>query len=135
MSKTIQEKMHEQHRQWQNDHESWRIDIDEWRKELRKTQVVLKDVEEMLRDSLDALEAHADTVWSKEQRLHAHELDLRNEIMAGARKKTDKQWAAAHHRQAVQHTTLSDAHARIKKYHHTVVAEVMRLTNKMRGAM
>lgn len=35
MSKTIQQKMHAQHRRRQSDSETWRADVDEWKKELR----------------------------------------------------------------------------------------------------
>jgi len=135
MSKTIQEKMHNQHRRWQNDHETWRVDIDEWRKELREAQAALAEVEGVLRDSLDALAVHADAIWDSEQHQRAHELTLYNETIAGARKKTDKQWAAAHHRQSAQHEQMSDAHGRIKKYHHTVIAEIQRLLAQARKAM
>ena len=135
MSKTIQQKMHEQHRRWQSDSETWRSDIDEWNKELRMALADLREVEDMLRDSLDALAVHADSVWESEQRRHAHELELREEMKTGAEKKTDKAWAQLHREHAAQHQRLSDAHARIKKYQHKVVAEVRRLLRAARKGM
>jgi hypothetical protein len=135
MSKTIQQKMHVQHRQWQSDSDTWRSDIVEWNKELRVALGDLREVEDMLRDSLDALAAHADSVWESEQRRCAHELTLREEVKAGAEKKTDKAWARIHQEHAVRHVRLSDAHARIKKYQHKVVAEVMRLLRAARKGM
>jgi hypothetical protein len=135
MSKTIQQKMHKQHRQWQSDSETWRSDIDEWNKELRMALGDLREVEDMLRDSLDALAYHADSVWESEQRRCAHELALREEAMSGAEKKTDKAWAKTHREHAAWHERLADAHARIKKYQHKVVAEVMRLLRAARKGM
>ena len=135
MSKTIQQKMHQQHRQWQSDSETWRTDIDEWNKELRVALGDLREVEDMLRDSLDALAVHADGVWESEQRRGAHELALREEAMSGAEKKTDKAWAKAHREHAARHERLADAHARIKQYQHKVVAGVMRLLRAARKGM
>ena len=135
MSKTIQQKMHEQHRRWQSDSDAWRSDIDEWNKELRVALGGLREVEDMLRDSLDALAVHADSVWEGEQRRHAHELALREEVKSGAEKKTDKAWARIHQAYAARHERISDAHARIKKYQHKVVAEVMRLLRTARKGM
>jgi Tfp pilus assembly protein PilX len=135
MSKSIQEKFHRQHRQWQGDQATWRADIDAWRGELRAAQAALAEVEVTLRDSIEALEVHADAVWESEQRARAHELTLCQEAMSGKSYKTDKQWAVVHHRQAALHERLSDAHARVKRHHHTVVAEVMKLLKRARAAM
>ncbi len=123
MSTSIQEKFHRQHRQWQGDHATWRADIDAWRGELRAARAALAEVEDMLRDSLEGLETHADAVWEGAQRVRAHELVLRQEAMTGD------------HRQAARHERLADAHARIKRHHHTVVAEVMKLLTRARAAM
>lgn len=92
MSKTIQQKVHQQHRKWQSDREAWLIDLDEWRKELRTAFADLRDVEDGLRDSLNGLEVHADALWEEGQRLRGHELALGKETRAGERKRTDRQW-------------------------------------------
>lgn len=89
----------------------------------------------MLRDSIEALEAHADTVWESAQRARAHETVLSQEVTTGNPRKTDKRWAAVHHRQTVRHERLADAHGRIRGYHRTVVAEVMKLLKRARAAM
>lgn len=135
MSKTIQQKMHAQHRQWQSEAETWRSDIDEWNKELRTALADLREVEDMLRDALEALAVHADGVWESEQRRCAHELELRQEIVTGMAQKTDKAWAKAHREHAARHGRLADAHARIKQYQHQVVAEVRRLLRAARKGM
>ncbi len=135
MSKTIQQKMHEQHRRWQSDGDAWRSDISEWNKQLRVALGDLREVEDMLRDALDALGVHADSVWEGEQRRHAHELALREEVKSGTEKKTDKAWARIHREYATRHGRLADAHTRIKQYQHKVVAEVMRLLRAARQGM
>jgi len=134
MSKTTRQKMHEQHRRWQSDSETWRSDVDEWTKELRTALRNLREVEDVLRDALDALAVHADGVWDSEQRRCAHELALRAEAVSGATR-TDKVWAKRHREHAARHERMADAHARIKKYQHKVVAEVMRLVRAARKGM
>jgi hypothetical protein len=135
MSKSIQEKLHHQHRQWQDDHVAWRMDIDAWRGELRTAQAALVEAQEMLRASSEALEIHADAVWESEQRARAHELTLCQETMGGKPRKTDKQWGAVHHKQAALHERLADAHLRIRRNHRAVVAEAMKLLKRARAAM
>lgn len=135
MSKTIQEKMHAEHRRWQSDVAIWRFDDGQWRKELRAASAALDTIKDTLRDALDALDAHADAVWEEEQHIHAHELSLCQESMAGQRKKTDKQWAAIHRKMATQHKRVAAAHERIKQHHHGVIAEVRRLLDKASAAM
>lgn len=135
MSKSLQEKLHRQHRQWQDDHVAWRVDIDAWRGELRAAQAALEEVQNTLRGSLEALEVHADTVWESEQRARAHELTLCQEAMTGKPRKTDKQWAAVHSKQAARHERLTDTHARVRRHQHAVVAEVMKLLKRARTAM
>ena len=135
MSTSIQEKLHRQHRQWLSDHAAWRADIEAWRGELRAALTELAEVEEVLRGSLEALEIHGDAVWEGAQRIRAHELTLHQEVTTGARRKTDKQRAAAHHRQAAQYKRLADAHARIRRNHQTLIAGVMELLKRARAAM
>lgn len=135
MSTSIQEKLHRQHRQWLSDHAAWRADIETWRAELRAALAEVAEVEDTLRGSLEALEIHGDTIWEGEQRIRAHEGTLYQETRTGAPRKTDQPRAAAHHRQAAQHERLTDAHARIRRHHQTVVAGVMKLLKKARAAM
>jgi hypothetical protein len=135
MTQSLQAKFHRQHRQWQGDQAAWCADIDAWRGELRATQAALAEVEDMLRDSLEALEDHADAAWKSVQQARAHELALRQEVMTGKPRQTDKRLAAVHHKQAALHERLRDAHARIRRHHHSVVAQVMRLLKRARAAM
>jgi hypothetical protein len=134
MSKTIQQKMHEQHRKWQRDHTTWLENLDAWKKELRVALSDLFEVEDMLRDYLDVLDVHADAIWQSRQRIQAHELVLSTEIKAGANE-TDRALAVTHHRVAAQHERATNAHARIRKHHHKVIVEVMRILRQARAAM
>ncbi len=134
MSKTIQQKMHEQHIRWQREHETWLADIDKWKKQVHAALSDLADVQGFLRDSADALEDHANTIWESQQRLTAHELAVSEEARLGEHK-TDKAWADTHSEHAAQHERTAEAHERIKKHHHEVLAEAGRLLDKVRQAL
>ncbi len=134
MSKSEQQKMHQQHVKWQSDNEAWLADIDEWKKELNAALKELSEVETVMRDSFDALESHANTVWESQQQIRAHELVLSGESKVGENK-TDRDWKASHSDQAAKHERNADAHERIKKYHHSVVAECAKLIKRVRAAL
>ena len=130
MSKTKQQKMHEQHVGWQRDYEAWLADVDEWKKHIQGALSDLDEVQTAFRDSVDAIEAHADIVWDNQQRLKAHELTISKESKLGANK-TDKEWATTHKQQASQHERLVEAHERIKKHHHSMLTEAKKLWSKI----
>ncbi len=134
MGKSIHQKLHQQHNQWQSDYDAWLADKQEWTKELQHAMSELTQVEGALRDAGDALESHASTIWENQQRLTAHELVISQESKAGE-DTTDSDWESIHDRHAREHEQISDAHERIKHYHHSVVAEVAKLIKKVREAL
>lgn len=134
MSKTIHQKMHEQHVNWRHDYETWSADIDQWKKELQGALTDLSEIESALRDSLNALDAHADTIWGNRQQLKAHEAIIGEETRMGENK-TDKDWSAIHHDHSSRHGRAVETHARIGRHHHEQVAEAMRLLKQVRSAM
>jgi hypothetical protein len=134
MSKTIHQKMHDQHGKWQDDLETWRLDIQLWKKELHGAIGNLATIDHAMRDALTALGNHADALWEHQQRLHAHECIVSQEVREGS-SETDREWASTHEAQSLRHEQLSDAHQRIKRYQHGVVSEVERLLGKMLEAM
>ncbi|MGD2075242.1 MAG: hypothetical protein PVI91_00855 [Gammaproteobacteria bacterium] len=134
MSKTVQQKMHEQHLQWDRDTQTWRSDIEQWKSELQAAVRDLDTIAEAMRDSLLALENHGDTVWEHVQRLKAHELVVDEEAKEGANR-TDREWATRHEAESSRHDRLSDAHERIKRHQHGMVAEVKRLLERMMEAV
>ena len=126
MSKTVHQKMHQQHVAWGKAVEAWQVDIGHWKTGLREALRDLDVIREAMQDSLTALEHHADSVWEHQQRLRAHEAVLGAEARA-ASNQTDRDWAATHEAESSRHERLGDAHERIKHHQHGVVAEVRRL--------
>jgi predicted nucleic acid-binding Zn-ribbon protein len=134
MSKTIHQKMHEQHVKWQRDYETWSADIDQWKKELQGALTDLSEAESALHDSLNALDSHAETNWENQQQLKAHEAVVSEEARMGE-SKTDRDWSVIHRDHSSQHERAIETHERIRKHHHEVVVEAVRLLNQVRSAM
>jgi hypothetical protein len=134
MSKTVHQKMHQQHVEWDKAAETWQGDISHWKKGLEAALLDLDAIREAMQDSLIALGHHADSVWEHQQRLKAHEAVVCEEAKA-ASNQTDKAWAETHDAESSRHQRLGDAHERIKRHQHGVVAEVKRLLGKMMEAI
>ena len=129
MSKSTQQKMHEQHTVWHRDYETWMADVDVWKNEIKRALSDLDDVEAMLLDCLEAAQTHSDKVWENRQRLKAHELAIGTESKLNENK-TDQQWKHSHEQQASDHEKLADAHERIKKHHYSMLTETRKLWKK-----
>lgn len=134
MSKSVHQKMHEQHLEWGKATDTWQVDIDHWKKGLQAALQDLDTIREAVQSSLTALEHHAESVWEHQQRLKAHEAVVCEEAKA-ASNQTDKDWSATHDAESARHERLRDAHERIKHYEHAVLAEVKRLLGKMMEAV
>jgi hypothetical protein len=115
--------MHEEHRYWLSEHALWRDDVSIWEEEARKAVEDLKKVEAALRDHEEALRSHAETLGREEARLRKHEHELAefekgtggtNDLIAMAR---------GHQGEGDRHGELRQAHERIKRYHHTIIAQ------------
>lgn len=129
MSKSTQQKMHQQHAVWKQDYDTWMADVDVWKKEIKHALSDLDDIEAMLLDCLEAAQTHCDNVWENRQRLKAHEMTLGKESRLNENK-TDQQWKHRHEQQASDHVKLADAHERIKKHHYSMLSETKKLWNK-----
>lgn len=134
MSKTVHQKMHQQHVEWGKAVDAWQVDIQHWKTGLQEALRDLDAIREAMQDSLNALEHHGDSVWEHQQRLKAHEAVLCAEAKA-ASSQTDRDWATTHDAESSRHERLGDAHQRIKRHQHGVVAEVKRLLAKMMEAV
>lgn len=134
MSKTIHEKIHEQHQRWRADLEAWQSDVTAWKQEFEAALADLREIEGMLKDSLDGLGVHGDAVWEALQRVQAHEQVIDEESRLGENR-TDREWRTTHEALSSQHVRVADTHERIKRHHHDVVAEVARMLKQIRSPM
>ena len=115
--------MHSEHRQWLSDDSMWRDDLALWRKEIDESLDELGKLEDALHAHRANLQIHLDTFMAgeKEQEAHEHALaefergDTRNELQLLA-------MAKAHKKHADEHVQQRQAHERLKKLHHTMMA-------------
>lgn len=115
--------MHHDHRQWLSDNDMWRCDIANWQQEFKKVAADLKQIEAALKEHEQALQVHAAAIRLREQELAAHEHALA-EYERGETGAELISLAQSHEKEARKHAQQCDAHERIKRHHHEVVAKV-----------
>ncbi len=134
MSSSIHSNLHHDHVVWKSEVGQWRDDIELWEDELNKAVSQLQELEKTLKDHRNALSAHASAICEREQATNAHELA----IAAWEAGETGEELPAM----AVQHQTEADkqarqrsAHDRIRRHHHSVMANWSLLLKAMSHPM
>jgi len=127
--------MQADHRQWDYVHSTWRVDIDRWKKEHESGLSQLAKLQEMIRQHGEALESHAQAIERHQQGLRDHGRAMSEYQNQGAGKPVQETMADKHRELAGHHTTQHEAHERIKKHHHTVMAHLTALTTAIEAAM
>lgn len=118
--------MHHDHRQWLSDNNMWRCDIANWQQEFKKAAADRKQIEAALKEHEQALQVHAASIRLREQDLAAHEHALA-EYEQGEAGAQLISLAQSHEKEARKHAQQRDAHERIKRHHHEVLAQINRL--------
>lgn len=126
MSDNIHADMHIDHRHWLSEHAMWREDIELWRKEIRQACKDLKGVSAVLDEHDKALQAHTEAIAGHEQSLTDHESALADYERGGQGDKLVVM-AKDHKKSASRYEQQRDAHERIKKHHHTIIAQLSML--------
>ena len=126
--------MHQNHRQWLSDNKMWRCDIAAWQQEFKTVTQELKQVEAALMEHEQALQIHAAAIRVREQDLTAHEHALA-EYERGEAGDQLIALARAHDQEAAKHAQQSEAHERIKRHHHLVMAKVVELRKSLAKAL
>ena len=122
--------MHCDHKQWISENDMWRCDISSWQEELRQAASHLAEVEAALKEHEKALQVHAAAIRLRQQDLAAHERALA-EYEGGETGAELIALAQSHGTEASKHSQQRDAHERIKRHHHAVIAQV----NSLRKAL
>jgi hypothetical protein len=123
MTATTSETMHADHRLWAESLSQWKDDLAIWHRELTEAG-------EALRQAGAALDAHAAGLDSHARLLHREDEAVENHehlIACVARHQADHDriaQAGGHDAEAARFRRLLDAHERVKKYHHTLMAKV-----------
>jgi hypothetical protein len=126
--------MHHEHRQWLSENDLWRCDIGSWQEELRRAVVGLKEIEAALKEHETALQTHAAAIRLREQELATHEHALA-EYERGEAGAELLGLARTHKAEAAKHAQQRDAHERIKRHHHEVIAKMSLLHKALAKAV
>jgi hypothetical protein len=115
--------MHQDHRQWLSDNDMWRCDISAWQEEFKTAAAELKQIESVIKEHEKALQVHAAAIRLRQQDLAAHEHVLAEYERGDTGAELISQ-AKGHEKEAAKHGQQRDAHERIKKHHHEVIAQL-----------
>jgi Skp family chaperone for outer membrane proteins len=118
--------MHQDHQKWIGENDMWRCDISAWQDEFKKAAANLKQIETALKEHEKALQTHAAAIRLREQDLAGHEHALA-EYERGESGENLIALAKAHDNEAAKHSQQQDAHKRIKRHHHEVMAKLQAL--------
>jgi hypothetical protein len=127
--------MQADHRQWDYIHSTWRVDIERWRGEHEASLLQLAKLQEMIRQHGEALESHAKAIERHQESLRDHGRAMSSYQGHGAGEPLQETMASKHRENAERHEMHRDAHERIKKHHHTVMAHLTMLKTALEAAM
>jgi hypothetical protein len=112
----------------------WRCDIAAWQQEFKTVKTDLAQVEAALKEHEQAMQVHAAAIRLRERDLAAHE----HALAEYERGETGAQLiplAHAHDQEGTKHAQQREAHERIKRNHHLVLAKVAQLRKSLAKAL
>jgi hypothetical protein len=127
MTDTTNQDLHADHRLWLSDLSLWQDDLREWRDELGRALDDLREAEAALRAHAQGLDQHGVAMDQEAEGIRQHECGIALTERAGA-----GLTAGPHEAQAARHPQRRDAHERLKRYHHTLIARVSLLLKAIR---
>ncbi|QDT12718.1 hypothetical protein [Planctomycetes bacterium K23_9] len=126
---------HADHRHWHSDVECWKDDIENWRAEHSTAVAQLQEALRQINEHGASLDQHADSVASLEGRLEYHEKNLAASLQNGSNTELDEMLSDQHAKQLDVHQRQHESHERIKKHHHTAMAQVAILKAALEAPM
>lgn len=123
MTTETPEKMHADHRRWESALSQWNDDLAEWDKELVQASQALRDAGAALDAHAAGVDAHARLMRREGQEVEDHE----HLLACVARHQADHDrigQCGGHDAEGCRFARLRDAHERLKKYHHALMAKV-----------
>ena len=120
--------MHREHILWESDLAMWTHDLKMWESELANLEEIMEFFEEAVKQHKLALIDHMRVLASHKSRLERHEIDL-GLVREGS--PLDVELSEEHTTEQARHTQQFNAHERLKRYHHSLIA----LSNSLRQAL
>ena len=119
--------MHDDHRQWQSEHSMWQQDIEVWTKQLERGFGELVIVKQMMSNLQEVLKHHRLRIQERESRLQQHELEMSKCEKLGL--EYPENLTILHLETNQQFKRDQEEHARLKSYHHSLLAKLENLVN------
>ncbi len=123
------------HHQWDFEHTHWRADIENWQREHESSLLELTKLQEFIRRHGEALASHAAALEQHDQRLRDHHRAMSELETRGGGEPMQATLAEEHRDCADRQQIQRQAHERIAKHHHTVMAHLKMLEVAIEAAM
>jgi len=122
MIDTLTRDLHSEHRDWESDASLWKDELETWLKELSRASGDLRRAERALEAHAQVPDRHTLDLLPEERDVRRHERAMAQ--VAGGGRAQPVLPPGDHTAAAERHRKMRDAHERLKKYHHTVLARV-----------
>ncbi len=119
--------MHSDHRQWASEHSMWSDDLELWCSQYESALAEVKKLEDMMRQHGEGLDAHSQIISRIQHSLEDHERSMAAYQRDGSGAEGQEGMCANHAQQADRHNHQREAHERIKRNHHTMMAHLTML--------
>ena len=134
MTESLHIDMHRDHMLWKAETVQWRDDLEFWKNELTRAETQLKDLQKALNVHRDALSAHAASIMKREQEANAHEYAIASYEMGGTGEELPAM-AVKHNDEEQEQAKQRSAHDRIRRHHHTIIANYSLLLKAIQQPM
>lgn len=119
MASSIQAYLHHDHIIWKSEVNQWSNDVELWNNELEKVEAQLNDLEFALKAHREALSAHGSAIQAREQAMNSHDTAI---VSLDSGETGEVLPPIGHQRESERQAQQRSAHDRIRRHHHTVIA-------------
>ncbi|WP_350101366.1 hypothetical protein [Fulvivirga sp.] len=112
-------KIHQDHCRWESDLEMWSLDLKMWEEESEALNDTLSFITEAIKNHEESLMDHLKTLIDHRNKLNQHEKDI-TFLIEGT--PLDDKLRESHTNEDKYHEIYRNAHERLKRYHHTLIA-------------
>ena len=134
MTTALHSEMHQDHLVWKSESGLWCDEVEFWNTEADRMEQQLREMLELLGSHRDALREHRAAIERRLESEDLHELQLALYEMGEAGLELPG-LARVHQHTAEEQVRQRDAHARLRRYHHTLAALCMVLSRASRAPL
>lgn len=134
MTTALHSEMHQDHLVWKAESGLWCDEVEFWNTETDRMEQQLREMLELLGSHRDALREHRAAIERRRESEDLHELQLALYEMGEAGLELPG-LARVHQQTAEEQVRQRDAHARLRRYHHTLAALCMVLNRASRAPL